>query len=99
MEAWQEAIDSYIDQRAERWISIRRHLHAHPEPSREEFGTTEYLAQHLDEMGLRVRIAPSGRGLIAEPEGLDTRPRAAFRADIDALRIPDAKSVAVSLLP
>ncbi len=92
MEAWQEAIDSYIDQRAERWISIRRHLHAHPEPSREEFGTTEYLAQHLDEMGLRVRIAPSGRGLIAEPEGLDTRPRAAFRADIDALRIPDAKS-------
>ena len=47
----------------------------------------------LDEAGLRVRIAPSGRGLVAEPEGQRDRKRVAIRADIDALRIADAKSV------
>jgi amidohydrolase len=93
MEAWQEAIDSYIDRNSERWTSVRRHLHAHPEPSREEFQTTSYLAQQLDDVGLRVRIVPGGRGLVAEPEGQGNRPRSALRADIDALRLADAKSV------
>ena len=93
MNDWQAAIDSDIDDRAERWVSVRRHLHAHPEPSREEFRTTEYLAHQLAEAGLEVRLAPTGRGLVAEPQGLGDRPRVAFRADIDALRIADAKSV------
>ncbi len=87
-------IDDFIQSQAERWIAIRRHLHAHPELSREEFETTRYLAQLLREAGLRVEVAPTGRGLIAEPEGLGDLPRLAFRADIDALPIPDAKSVA-----
>jgi amidohydrolase len=93
MSDWRTAVDSYIEQEADRWVSMRRHLHAHPEPSREEVGTTEYVARQLGEAGLRVRIAPTGRGLIAEPEGLGHRPRVAFRADMDALRIADAKSV------
>jgi amidohydrolase len=93
MSDWQAAIDSAIDARTEHWVSVRRHLHSHPEPSREEFRTTEYLAEQLTQAGLRVRIAPTGRGLIAEPEGLGDRPRVAFRADIDALRIPDGKTV------
>ena len=99
MNAWQEAIDSEIGRKAEHWVAVRRHLHAHPEPSREEFRTTQYLAQQLGEAGLRVRIAPSGRGLIAEPEGLGDRPRVAFRADMDALRIADAKNVPVPIVP
>ncbi len=93
MSDWQAAIDSAINREAERWVSLRRHLHVHPEPSREEYRTTEYLAGQLLEAGLTVRIAPTGRGLIAEPPGLGDRPRVAFRADIDALRIADAKSV------
>jgi amidohydrolase len=94
MNEWLAAIDSHIDNRTERWASVRRHLHAHPEPSREEYRTTGYLADQLSDAGLCVRIAPSGRGLIAEPDGLADRPRVAFRADIDALCIADAKSVA-----
>jgi amidohydrolase len=94
MSSWRGAIDSYIEQQAERWTSVRRHLHAHPEPSREEYVTTQYLADQLAEAGLLVRLAPTGRGLIAEPEGQGLRPRVAFRADIDALRVLDAKSVA-----
>jgi metal-dependent amidase/aminoacylase/carboxypeptidase family protein len=93
MRQWREAIDSYIDSQVERWCSVRRYLHAHPEPSREEYATTQYLANQLGEAGLRVRIAPSGRGLVAEPEDQVDRKRVAIRADIDALRIADAKSV------
>lgn len=93
MNDWRSAIDSAIDRQAERWVSVRRHLHSHPEPSREEFQTTEFIANQLAEAGLRVKVVPSGRGLIAEPEGLGHRPRIAFRADIDALRIVDAKTV------
>jgi amidohydrolase len=93
MRLWREAVDSYIDAHAERWCSLRRYLHTHPEPSREEYETTRFLARQLGEAGLRLRIAPSGRGLIAEPEGQADRPRVAIRADIDALHIVDAKAV------
>ena len=93
MRNWREAIDSYIDSQVERWRSVRRYLHANPEPSREEFGTTQYLARQLGDAGLPVRIAPSGRGLVAEPEGQGEGKRVAIRGDIDALRIVDAKSV------
>ncbi len=93
MRLWRDAVDSYIDSHAERWCSLRRYLHAHPEPSREEYDTTRFLARQLGEAGLHVRIVPSGRGSIVEPEGQDDRPRVAIRADIDALRIADAKNV------
>src|SRR5438552_13307163 len=93
MSPWRNAIDSYIDSHQERWRTVRRYLHAHPEPSREEFRTTEYLAQQLGAAGLGVRIAPSGRGLMVEPEGQGDCSRVAIRADMDALRLADAKSV------
>ncbi len=93
MRHWRDAVDSYIDSNVERWCSLRRYLHAHPEPSREEYETTRLLAHEFGESGLHVRIVPSGRGLIAEPEGQDDRPRVAIRADIDALPIADAKTV------
>ena len=93
MSPWRNAIDAYIDSHQDRWRTVRRYLHAHPEPSREEYRTTEYLAQQLSTAGLGVRIAPSGRGLIAEPEGQGDRPRVAIRADMDALRLADAKNV------
>src|SRR5262249_24099006 len=93
MSDWLAAIDAAIDDRSEHWVSVRRYLHSHPEPSREEFRTTEYLANQLVRTGLRVRIAPTGRGLMAEPEGLGDAPRVAIRADIDALRIADAKTI------
>ena len=93
MRLWRDAVGSYMDSHAERWCSLRRYLHAHPERSREEYETTRFLARQLDEAGLHVRIVPSGRGLIVEPEGQSDRPRVAFRADIDALPIADAKTV------
>jgi len=93
MSEWRRAIDSYIESHADRWTGVRRHLHVHPEPSREEYATTRFLAGQLTESGVPVQIAPTGRGLIAEPDGQGERERVAIRADIDALRLQDAKSV------
>jgi amidohydrolase len=94
MPDWRHTIDDFIDSRVEQWRAIRRHLHANPEPSREEYQTTTFLAERLREAGVGVQVVASGRGLIAEPEGQDDRPRVAIRADIDALRMHDAKTVA-----
>ena len=87
--------DRFGDRPEGRALGGRAHGTCTPTPSRAARNSRrrEYLAQQLDEAGLRVRIAPSGRGLIAEPEGLGDRPRVAIRADIDALRIADAKNV------
>jgi len=90
---WRQAIDDYIESHTERWRAVRRHLHAHPEPSREEYGTTRFLAEQLEEEGVPVRIVPSGRGLIAERESPEDGPRVAMGADIDALRMNDAKAL------
>ncbi len=86
-------LDRWIDEHAADFVELRRHLHAHPEPSGEEYATTEHLDTLLCAHGLEVTKAPTGRGLWAEPVGQDGGPRVALRADIDALRLPDQKSV------
>jgi amidohydrolase len=93
MENWGAEIDACVEAIAEDLRATRRHLHAHPEPSREEYRTAEYLAGKLGAEGIPVRMAPSGRGLLAGPEPADPDPRVAFRADIDALRLHDLKDV------
>ncbi len=93
MADWGADLDAYIDAMADDLRVTRRHLHAHPEPSRDEYRTTEFLARRLGDVGIPRRVAPSRRGLIAGPEYDETRPRVAFRADIDALHILDLKDV------
>lgn len=88
-----EAIDAFIDNLAETMIAERRYLHAHPEPSFEEFETTAFLARELDLQGIPFRTPASRRGLIAGPEFAEGTPLIAFRGDIDALRIRDLKEV------
>ncbi|QEH37355.1 putative hydrolase YxeP [Aquisphaera giovannonii] len=91
MADWREAIDAWIDGHGDEIRDVRRRLHAHPEPSKEEFQTTRFLADRLQEAGIPVKIAPTGRGLVAGPQPEDGHSLVAFRADIDALRIHDAK--------
>lgn len=87
------SIDERIEALRPRLAALRRHLHAHPEPSGEEIETTRHLAAVLRDAGLSVTIAPAGAGLVAEPADQDAGPRIAFRADIDALRVDDEKDV------
>jgi amidohydrolase len=92
---WQQEIDVAIDAHAAAMIELRRHLHAHPEPSGEEYETSLYIQHHLDEAGFSTQLAPQKRGLIAEAASPNSNsaPRIALRADIDALRIQDIKTV------
>ncbi|MEO6808753.1 MAG: amidohydrolase [Isosphaeraceae bacterium] len=91
MTDWREAIDRFLDSKAEFLRQVRRHFHAHPEPSREEQETTRELARLLEDGGVPYRIAPSRRGLIADSPCKSGLCRIAFRADLDALRLSDAK--------
>jgi amidohydrolase len=91
---WQTRVDAAVDDLAERMVALRRHLHAHPEPSGEELKTSLHLYQLFDEMGLPVRMGPEGCGVVVDCRSENAPRRIAMRADIDALRIQDQKQVA-----
>ncbi len=93
MSSWQSELDQAIQQRLDRIVAIRRHLHAHPEVSGEERETSLYLYQQLGDEGFDVRLGPDGRGVMADLPGCNGEHRIALRADIDALRIHDGKQV------
>lgn len=80
----------------EKWLAVhgeelsrwRRHIHAHPELSRTEFATTEFVEQRLVDAGLNPRRIPGGTGLLCDI-GPEDAPRIALRADIDALPLQE----------
>ncbi len=95
LEHWEPGIDRQIADLEERLIEVRRYLHAHPEPSKEERETSKYLAVQLSDAGLDAQLCRDGLGVIAEVtlgKVADDAPLIAIRADIDALRIPDTKT-------
>ena len=70
--------------------SIRRHLHAHPELSFEEFKTSQFIASKLREFGIPFREGVVKTGIIAHIEGKDPASATiALRADMDALPIEE----------
>jgi amidohydrolase len=82
------------DLRAE-LIAFRRDLHRHPELGRQEFRTTEKVKVRLERAGLGPRVLPSGTGLVCDIGADDAdRGRLLLRADLDALPVPDTKTVA-----
>ncbi|OLR90479.1 amidohydrolase [Actinokineospora bangkokensis] len=65
-----------------------RHVHANPELSRQEFGTTELVAGLLKQAGLQPQVMPGGTGLTCD---IGTGDRCvALRADMDALPLTEA---------
>ncbi|MDT0543809.1 amidohydrolase [Streptomyces lonegramiae] len=86
-------------------IAFRRDIHMHPELGNREVRTTAAIKARLEQAGLEPRVLPSGTGLICDiGTGIGTGtgtgtgdaaalPMLALRADIDALPIPDTKSV------
>ncbi len=81
-------IKTLTENLAPRLIEIRRHLHAHPELSGEEYQTAAYVAGVLSSCGLHVREAVGKTGVVGEliGEGKDKR-TLAIRTDMDALPI------------
>lgn len=73
----------------ERLIAIRRHLHATPELSHEEYETSEAIRRWLSDADIRIANYPLRTGVVAEVGGLRGGPIIAIRADIDALPIQE----------
>ena len=70
-------------------VSWRRHIHRHPELGRQEFATTQYVADRLVDAGLNPKTLPGGTGLICD-FGPEHAPRIALRADMDALPMAES---------
>ncbi len=81
-----------VSDAAERWlanhyadlVAWRRHIHAHPELGRQEFATTQFVAERLADAGLNPKVLPGGTGLTCD-FGPEQGARVALRADMDAL--------------
>ena len=71
-------------------ISIRRHLHKHPELSFQEFETSKFIQNKLTEWGITFKANWVKTGIVAEVKGdLKSNKISALRADIDALPIQE----------
>lgn len=76
-----------LDNLNEEIISIRRHLHKHPELSFEEVETPKYIADFHEQLGHEVKTGVGGNGVLAYLKGNHEGPTVALRADFDALPI------------
>lgn len=74
-------------------ISIRHHLHAHPELSYKEFETSAFVRRQLDAYGIPWKIM-ADTGVVGIIEGRNPSSRVvALRADMDALPIHEENQV------
>ncbi len=75
-------------------VSIRRHLHQHPELSFKEVNTGRFIAEKLTGYGVPFEHGLAGNGVVALIEGNDPDQKViALRADMDALPIQEANDV------
>jgi len=92
-DSWSAALDQAVDDCFDDMVAVRRHLHIHPEPSGHEQRTIAYLTERLVEAGFDPRPVSSKRGTLVDSTQHGAGPRVALRADVDALKIEDAKQV------
>lgn len=89
----QQSIKHLANKYADEFIAVRRHLHAHPELSYQEFQTAEFVRQQLQKMGIQHRTMAQ-TGVIGLIEGKNAGKRViALRADMDALPITEENNV------
>jgi amidohydrolase len=73
-----------------RLVEIRRHIHAHPELSGEEYQTAAFIAGVLSANGLHVEEGIGRTGVIGELKGTQSSDNIlAIRTDMDALPIQE----------
>ncbi|MCX8489684.1 MAG: M20 family metallopeptidase [Cyclobacteriaceae bacterium] len=83
-------IQQYSSAYADEVISYRRHLHAHPELSYQEYNTAKFIAKQLHSFGIKAQEGIAGTGVVAIIEGKNPGKKTiALRADIDALPIQE----------
>ncbi|MCC6835555.1 MAG: amidohydrolase [Cytophagales bacterium] len=73
-------------------IEWRRHLHANPELSYQEFNTAKFVAEKLKSFGLNP-VPMANTGWVALIQGKPGKNTVALRADMDALPIEEKNNV------
>ena len=77
-----------------RLVEIRRHIHAHPELSGEEYQTAAFIAGVLSANGLHVEEGIGRTGVVGELKGTQSSDNIlAIRTDMDALPIQERTSL------
>src|SRR5699024_7878172 len=89
----QKQIHEQLDQHYDEMVSIRRHLHRHPELSFQETKTAAFIADYYEKLGIPYEKNVGGNGVVATLKGGKPGKTVALRADFDALPIQDEKDV------
>ena len=93
-----EKIKDLAHAQREQVIEWRRWMHRHPDLSQEEYGTMEFVAERLREIGLNPKTGIGKTGVMAmlrggvEPDSYCV----ALRSDYDALPITECTGLAQS---
>lgn len=89
----QSKIKALAQQYATEFIDIRRHLHAHPELSYQEFETSKFVQGKLTEFGIPFEVKAT-TGVVGLIKGKKSESRIiALRADMDALPIKEENDI------
>lgn len=89
----QQRIKELANKYSEEFIGIRRHLHANPELSYQEFETSKFVQRKLTEIGIPFSIMAT-TGVVGIIEGKNPEKRiVALRGDMDALPIQEENDV------
>ncbi len=89
-----EKIKSLSESYFQEVIELRRHLHANPELSYEEFNTAKFVATKLRSYGIEPKEGVATTGIVALIKGINPdKKTVALRADMDALPIEEANDV------
>lgn len=89
-----EKIKSLSQEYSAEVIDSRRHLHANPELSYQEYNTARFVSKKLKSFGIEVKEGVATTGLIAEIKGKNPEKKSiALRADMDALPIEESNDV------
>ena len=70
-------------------IVWRRHLHQNPELSNREFKTAEFIAKHLNKLGLKVETGVAKTGVVGLLDTGRPGPVIGLRADMDGLPVKE----------
>lgn len=89
-----DRIKELVRQNSQEILDIRRHLHANPELSFQEYETSKYVCSKLDEWGIHYKAGYVETGVIALIEGKNPSSKViALRGDMDALPILEENDV------
>lgn len=89
-----EHIKLLAEKNFQKVLEIRKHIHANPELSFEEYKTSEYIGTILDSLGIEYTKGIVKTGIVAMIKGKNPERRTLLlRADMDALPIVEANNV------